>query len=45
MTHPLLMDTETLQERLGQPGLVIVDVRGKSAYEFGGHIPGAVHTT
>jgi thiosulfate/3-mercaptopyruvate sulfurtransferase len=45
MTHPLLMDTETLQQRLGQPGLVIVDVRGKSAYEFGGHIPGAVHST
>ena len=45
MTHPLLIDTGTLQQRLGQPGLVIIDVRGKAAYEFGGHIPGAVHTT
>jgi thiosulfate/3-mercaptopyruvate sulfurtransferase len=45
MAHPLLIDTETLQRQLGQPGLVIIDVRGKAAYEFGGHIPGAVHTT
>ncbi|HEY5627284.1 MAG TPA: sulfurtransferase [Nitrospira sp.] len=45
MTHPLLIDTDTLQNQLGQPGVVIIDVRGKSAYEFGGHIPGAVHTT
>jgi thiosulfate/3-mercaptopyruvate sulfurtransferase len=45
MTHPLLIDTETLQKNLGQPGLVIIDVRGKAAYEFGGHIPGAVHST
>ncbi|MGA6826655.1 sulfurtransferase [Nitrospira sp. NS4] len=45
MTHPLLIDTETLQQRLDQPGLVILDVRGRSAYEFGGHIPGAVHST
>lgn len=45
MTHPLLIDTETLQKSLGQPGLVVIDVRGKAAYEFGGHIPGAVHTT
>jgi thiosulfate/3-mercaptopyruvate sulfurtransferase len=45
MAHPLLIDTETLQQQLGQPGLVIIDVRGKAAYEFGGHIPGAVHTT
>jgi thiosulfate/3-mercaptopyruvate sulfurtransferase len=30
---------------LGRPGLVIIDVRGSAAYEFGGHIPGAVHTT
>jgi thiosulfate/3-mercaptopyruvate sulfurtransferase len=45
MKHPLLIDTETLQQCLGQPGLVIIDVRGKAAYEFGGHIPGAVHTT
>jgi thiosulfate/3-mercaptopyruvate sulfurtransferase len=45
MNHPLLIDTDTLQRRLGEPGLVIIDVRGKAAYEFGGHIPGAVHTT
>ncbi len=45
MTHPLLIDSETLQNQLGQPDLVIIDVRGKAAYEFGGHIPGAVHTT
>lgn len=45
MDHPLLIDTNTLQRRLGEPGLVIIDVRGKAAYEFGGHIPGAVHTT
>jgi thiosulfate/3-mercaptopyruvate sulfurtransferase len=25
--------------------LVVLDVRGKAAYEFGGHIPGAVHST
>ena len=45
MEHPLLIDTETLQKRLEQPGLVVIDVRGKAAYEFGGHIPGAVHST
>ncbi|WP_455377099.1 sulfurtransferase [Petrachloros mirabilis] len=45
MKHPLLIDCETLQGRLGDPGTVIIDVRGKAAYEFGGHIPGAVHTT
>lgn len=45
MTHPLLIDTESLQQQLGQPNLVIIDVRGKAAYEFGGHIPGAVHST
>ncbi|MFI5223058.1 MAG: sulfurtransferase, partial [Nitrospirales bacterium] len=45
MTHALLIDTETLQQNLGQPGLVILDVRGRAAYEFGGHIPGAVHST
>ncbi|MCC2642828.1 MAG: putative 3-mercaptopyruvate sulfurtransferase [Nitrospira sp.] len=45
MQHPLLIDSDTLQQRLGQPGLVIVDVRGRAAYEFGGHIPGAVHST
>lgn len=45
MKHPLLIDTDTLQQNLGQPGLVVLDVRGKAAYEFGGHIPGAVHST
>lgn len=45
MKHPLLIDTETLEQNLGRPGLVIVDVRGKAAYAFGGHIPGAVHST
>ncbi len=45
MTHPLLIDTAMLQQTLGMPGLVIIDVRGKAAYEFGGHIPGAVHST
>jgi rhodanese-related sulfurtransferase len=45
MIHAMLIDTETLQQNLGQPGLVILDVRGRAAYEFGGHIPGAVHST
>ena len=45
MNHPLLIDTETLQNRLGTPGLVVIDVRGRATYEFGGHIPGAVHST
>ncbi len=45
MTHPFLIDTETLQQNLGRSGLVIIDVRGKAAYSFGGHIPGAVHAT
>ncbi len=45
MNHPLLIDTETLRQQLGRPGLVVIDVRGKAAYEFGGHIPGAVHST
>jgi len=35
MPHPLLIDSETLQNRLGQPGLVVLDVRGRAAYEFG----------
>ena len=43
--HPYLIDTQSLQENLGRPGLVIIDVRGKAAYLFGGHIPGAVHAT
>lgn len=45
MTHSYLIDTETLAQNVGGEGLVIVDVRGKAAYLFGGHIPGAVHTT
>lgn len=45
MEHPYLIDTETLQHNLGRPGLVVLDVRGGAAYEFGGHIPGAVHST
>lgn len=45
MRHEYLIDSETLDRRLGEPNLVIVDVRGKAAYAFGGHIPGAVHTT
>ncbi len=45
MTHPLLIDTDSLDQSLGRGGLVVVDVRGKAAYAFGGHIPGAVHTT
>ncbi|HRA97862.1 MAG: sulfurtransferase [Nitrospira sp.] len=45
MPHPLLIDSETLQNRLGQPGLVVLDVRGRAAYEFGSHIPGAVQST
>jgi thiosulfate/3-mercaptopyruvate sulfurtransferase len=45
MNHPLLIDTEALQKKLGQPELVLIDVRGDAAYEYGGHIPGAVHTT
>lgn len=45
MKHPLLIDTETLQQQLGRPDLVVIDVRGKATYEFGGHIPGAVHST
>src|SRR4030095_10960346 len=45
MNHPLLIDTDTLQKQLGKPGLVVIDVRGDAAYEYGGHISGAVHTT
>jgi thiosulfate/3-mercaptopyruvate sulfurtransferase len=45
MMHPWLIDTATLAQNLGREGLVILDVRGKAAYAFGGHIPGAVHAT
>jgi thiosulfate/3-mercaptopyruvate sulfurtransferase len=45
MIHPFLIDTQTLEQNLGREGLVVIDVRGKAAYMFGGHIPGAVHAT
>jgi thiosulfate/3-mercaptopyruvate sulfurtransferase len=45
MRHPLLIDSESLDQNLGRPGLVVIDVRGTAAYAFGGHIPGAVHAT
>jgi thiosulfate/3-mercaptopyruvate sulfurtransferase len=45
MTHPFLIDTDTLEKNLGREGLVLIDVRGNATYMFGGHIPGAVHTT
>jgi len=45
MIHPFLIDTKTLDDNLGREGLVIIDVRGKAAYAFGGHVPGAVHAT
>ena len=45
MIHPFLIDTKTLEQNLGREGLVMIDVRGKAAYMFGGHIPGAVHAT
>lgn len=45
MIHPFLIDTKTLEQNLGRDGLVVIDVRGKAAYMFGGHIPGAVHAT
>ncbi len=45
MSQSFLIDTETLQQNLGREGLVVIDVRGKAAYAFGGHIPGAVHAT
>jgi thiosulfate/3-mercaptopyruvate sulfurtransferase len=41
----MLIDTATLSQNLGREGLVIIDVRGKAAYAFGGHIPGAVNAT
>jgi len=45
MVHPYLIDTKALEQNLAREGLVIMDVRGKAAYAFGGHIPGAVHAT
>ena len=45
MDRSWLIDTETLQQNLGKDGVVILDVRGKAAYAFGGHIPGAVGAT
>lgn len=44
-----LISADTLQARLGEPGLVVIDIRsantggGKAAFEAG-HIPGAVHS-
>lgn len=43
--HPMLIDTDSLDRSLGRADLVVVDVRGKAAYAYGGHIPGAVHAT
>ena len=40
MKHPLLIDTETLQQSLGQPGLVIIDVRGRRPMNSAGIFPG-----
>ncbi|MGH7255871.1 MAG: sulfurtransferase [Nitrospirales bacterium] len=45
MIHPLLIDTETLEQNLKRPDLVVIDVRGKAAHAYGGHIPGAVNAT
>ena len=45
MSQSVLIDTETLQQNLGREGLVVIDVRGKAGYAFGGHIPGAVNAT
>ncbi len=45
MEHAFLVDTETLAQNLGRADLVVIDVRGRAAYEYGGHIPGAVHST
>ena len=45
MSQALLIDTETLQGSLGREDLVVIDVRGKAAYAFGGHVPGAVNAT
>src|SRR4029078_3677041 len=36
MNHPMLIDTDTLQKQLGKPGLLVIDVRGDAAYEYGG---------
>jgi len=43
MHQEYVIDTETLSQNLGREGLVIIDVRGISAYTT--HIPGAVHST
>lgn len=40
--HQLLRTTAGLQDMLGQPDLVVIDVRPKGAYDAG-HIPGAAH--
>ncbi len=43
MTSEWLIDTETLSQNLGRDDLVIIDVRGPSAYSS--HIPGAINST
>jgi thiosulfate/3-mercaptopyruvate sulfurtransferase len=49
---PALIDTDALAQRLGEPGLVVLDVRTLEEYEGAsgyacdprqGHIPGALH--
>ena len=45
MIHPFLIDTVTVEQNLGRADLVVIDVRGKAASAFGGHIPGAVQAT
>ncbi len=41
-TVPLLMDANTLRQRVERPGLRLADVRSLKEYQAG-HIPGAVH--
>lgn len=43
MTSEWLIDTETLSQNMGRDDLVIIDVRGPSAYSS--HIPGAINST
>lgn len=42
MTHPLLIEAEELESRLGDPALLVVDLCKPEVY-VNGHIPGAVH--
>lgn len=50
--HELIVDRQSLQRRLGEPGLVVADTRSRGEYlgsdlrdgaSRGGHIPGAIH--